>query len=87
MIDRPKLPPLPPFCNGPFRALHEHSSWIVGESPFGGSEHMLDMRGWGFLTGQGQGLALPNEEAAKAQRETMQWVVDAMNEKWARDRA
>jgi hypothetical protein len=79
MTDRPKLPPKPPFCSGPFRALHEESSWIIGESPFGGGEHMLDIRGWGFLTGRGQGLALSDNEAAKAQRETMQWVIDAMN--------
>jgi len=85
MIDRPKLPPKPPFISGPFRALSSSSSWVVGHSPFGDTEHFLDLRGWGFLTGKGQGLALSEGEASRSHIATRQWVIDALNEKWERE--
>lgn len=85
MSARPKLPLMPPFCAGPFVRHHPMSSWIMGQSPFGGLEHMADIRGWGFLTGRGQALALTEIEAVKAQSETLDWIVEAMNEKWERE--
>lgn len=84
--DRPKLPAQPPFVSGPFRAMGTMSSMIVGQSPFGGTEHIADMRGWGFLTGRGQALALPEGEAVKVLIETRDWIIAAMNEKWERER-
>lgn len=84
MIARPKLPANPPFCAGPFSRFKD-SRWINGVDAFGGACHMLDMRGWGYLTGQGQALALPADEAIDAQNATAQWVVDALNAAWERD--
>lgn len=78
-----KLPPLPPFCSGPF-TVNRATNWIEGVDAFGGPCHMLDVRGWGYLTGRGTALRLPDEVAIKAQRETAQWVVDAMNAAWNR---
>ena len=85
MSERPKLPPLPPFCSAPF-TVGEATGWIMGIDVFGGPCHVLDVRGWGYLTGRGTALALDGIVAIQAQAETAQWVVDAMNEKWAKDR-
>jgi hypothetical protein len=45
------------------------------------------MRGWGYLTGRGQALALDTDTAIKAQEQAAKFIVDAMNEKMARDAA
>jgi|GEM_PF-4594183 len=80
---RPPLPDLPVFCTGPFSATR--FGWIVGRDAFGGPCHVADIRGWGYLTGQGQALALDSSSAIKAQKKAAQFIVDAMNEKMARD--
>jgi len=80
---RPPLPDLPVFCTGPFRATR--FGWIVGVDAFGGPCHIADIRGWGYLTGNGQALALDSNIAIKAQTKAAQFIVDAMNEKMARD--
>jgi hypothetical protein len=71
------------FCTGPF--IVSLCGWIVGRDAFGGPCHIADIRGWGYLTGQGQALALPPSEAINAQKKAAQFIVDAMNEKMARD--
>ena len=48
---------------------------------------MLDVRGWGYLTGQGQALALSADSAIAAQEATAEWVVSALNAAWARDQS
>ena len=80
---RPKLPDLPVFCAGPFRV--NFCGWIVGMDAFGGPCHVADIRGWGYLTGHGEALALDSNSAIKAQTKAAQFIVDAMNEKMARD--
>lgn len=82
-MTRPKLPEKPPFCAGPFEVC-KITGHIYGVSAFGGQAKVADMRGWGYLTGQGQALALSYDEAYAAQIATAEWIVDAMNEKLAR---
>ena len=73
-----------PFCDGPFSTL-KGTSWIVGKDHHGEPCHVLDQRGWGYLTGKGQSaLGLDNATASAMQAETQQWVVDAMNAAWNR---
>ena len=73
-----------PFCDGPFSIL-KGTSWIVGKDHHGEPCHVLDQRGWGYLTGKGQSaLGLDNATASAMQAETQQWVVDAMNAAWNR---
>lgn len=87
MQTKPQLPPKAPFCYGPFTAC-KYTSWINGVSPFGGPCHILDMRGWGYLTGGGHlALGLTSEEAIKATRDTAEWVANALNAAVARDNA
>lgn len=81
--ERPKLPPLAPFCAGPFSHM-KGSSWVCGVDAFGGQCHLLDVRGWGYLTGRGTALALPDDVAMRAQKETAEWVVEALNAAWNR---
>lgn len=83
-MERPKLPDLPTFCRGPFY-VRESFRWICGTDEFGGLCHVADIRGWGYLTGRGQALALDFINAVAAQNKTMQFIADAMNEKMARD--
>jgi len=74
---------LKPFCDGPFRVL-DGTSWIVGKDKNGDDCHILDQRGWGYLTGKGYAaLGLDNLTAAKMQGETQQWVVNALNAAWS----
>lgn len=84
MNDRPNLPASPPFCVGPF-TVQKQTLWINGVDAFGESCHMLDVRSWGYLTGQGRALALSPTDAIDAQRATAHWVVDALNVAWQRD--
>ena len=84
MTNRPKLPDTPVFCAGPF-SLWEGSGWIVGTDAFGDMCHVADIRGWGYLTGRGRALALDDDTAFEAQKLAAQFIVDAMNEKMARD--
>jgi hypothetical protein len=86
MTDRPKLPEGPVFCAGPFY-VQAGSLWICGTDAFGGPCHVADIRGWGYLTGRGQALALDADTAIEAQERAAQFIVEAMNEKMARDAA
>lgn len=73
-----------PFCDGPFSVL-EGTGWIVGVGKDGDICHVLDQRGWGYLTGGGAtALGLDYKTAAKKQDEMMRWVVDALNAAWNR---
>lgn len=81
MTIRPSLPDLPTFCRGPFY-LSLHKRWICGTDEFGDLCHIADIRGWGYLTGQGEALALSERDAIAAQEKTAQWIVDAMNAAW-----
>lgn len=79
-MSRPQLPPGHVFAEGPFRVCRlTYSIW--GRDAFGDSCRIVDIRGWGYLTGQGhRALALPPEEALAAQLETLQFIAKAMNE-------
>ena len=79
------IPPLVPFCAAPF-TINKFSGSIDGVDAFGGPCMLLQIRGWGYLTGHGQALRLPEATARKAQTETAQWVCDAMNAKWEADK-
>ena len=81
MTDRPKLPDLPTFARGPFYL--NGAMWICGTDEFGGLCHVADIRGWGYLTGHGQALALDGNTAFAAQKKTAEWIVAAMNAAWA----
>jgi hypothetical protein len=77
-MKRPVLPDLPTFARPPFRVC-KHTAKIYGVDEFGGSCMIADMRGWGYLTGQGQALALSSKDAFKAQLKTAEFIVEAMN--------
>lgn len=71
-----------PFCDGPFSIL-KGTTWIVGKDKNGDLCHVLDQRGWGYLTGKGRSaLALDSATAIKMQEDMQQWVVDALNAAW-----
>ena len=77
MSERPKLPESPPFAKGPY--FVNGAMWICGVDAYGGSCHVADIRGWGYLTGHGMALALPSDDAFQAQKDTAEWIVAAMN--------
>lgn len=69
--------------SGPFTAC---MGMVFAKHPDIGDVRILDMRAWGFLTGQGHcALRLSEEEAEKIQDDTMGWIVEAINEKRARE--
>jgi len=73
-----------PFCDGPFSIL-KGTDWIVGKDKHGDICHVLDQRGWGYLTGKGHSaLGLDNVTASQMQADMQQWVVDALNAAWNR---
>lgn len=73
-----------PFCDGPFSVL-KGTNWIVGKDKHGDICHVLDQRGWGYLTGKGHSaLGLDNVTASQMQADMQQWVVDALNAAWNR---
>ena len=73
-----------PFCDGPFSIL-KGTNWIVGKDKHGDICHVLDQRGWGYLTGKGHAaLGLDNVTASQIQADMQQWVVDALNAAWNR---
>jgi hypothetical protein len=58
----------------------EHGRMIFGQSKKGGGAHVLDIRGWGYLTGKGGGaLGLCEEQAIEAQKAIEAYVVAAWN--------
>jgi len=71
-----------PFCDGPFKVI-KSTRWIVGKDKHGDDCHILDQRGWGYLTGGGHAaLGLDTATASQMQDEMQQWVVDALNAAW-----
>ena len=71
-----------PFCDGPFKSI-KRTCWIVGKDKNGDDCHILDQRGWGYLTGKGHAaLGLDTETAYKLQKDMQEWVVDALNAAW-----
>lgn len=53
---------------------------IWGESQKGGDTHVLDVRGWGYLTGRGHGaLGLSGADGIAAQRAVQAYVVASWN--------
>jgi len=73
-----------PFCDGPFSIL-KGTNWIVGKDKHGDICHVLDQRGWGYLTGKGHSaLRLDSATASQMQADMQQWVVDALNAAWNR---
>jgi hypothetical protein len=53
---------------------------IFGQSKKGANAHILDIRGWGYLTGKGGGaLGLSEEQAIEAQKAIEAYVVAAWN--------
>jgi hypothetical protein len=53
---------------------------IWGQSKKGGDAHLLDIRGWGYLTGRGDGaLGLSEDEGIEAQRAVQTYAVAAWN--------
>jgi hypothetical protein len=62
---------------GPFKFAHD-KIWMP--SAKGGDTFVLDIRGWGYLTGHGSGaLGLPNNTAMALQDAFGQMVADALN--------
>ena len=85
-MDRPKLPDFPLFSQpGLVRAFCTDPSMICGPDAFGAAVKIADVRGWGYLTGQGRALALDHDTAYEAQKRTGQFIIDAINEKLVRD--
>ncbi len=44
-----------------------------------GDTTVLDVRGWGYLTGRGGGLAMSEDDAVKVQDQFEEWVIAALN--------
>ena len=65
-----------PYFRPPFR-YEIGSIWGSGE----GAEKLLDIRGWGHLTGGG-GHNLPAEQAAKIQDEIGEHIARLLNASW-----
>jgi hypothetical protein len=65
--------------HGPY-TTDAYGSYIYGPSEKGGVTPVLDIRAWGYLTGNGQGsLALPAEEAVSEQQSFAKWVTSRLN--------
>ena len=60
--------------------LRVQGTWFEIKHPTKGWTHIMDMRGWGFLTGKGHGaLGLPEGEAITIQRDLAAEVVHTWN--------
>lgn len=84
--DPPPMPPappsttcsLPPFFKPPFR--HE-SGLILCRGTKEGDSIVLDVRGWGYLTGKGCGAhGMTDYAAISVQDQFGEWVAHALNE-------
>lgn len=65
---------------GPSLSADDFGYQIWGDSQKGGDTHVLDVRGWGYLTGKGAGaLGLSDAEAMSAQRAIQRYAVAAWN--------
>ena len=50
-----------------------------------GSVQILDIRGWGYLTGRGGGLGINQDDAERVQDDFEKWVVNALNNQMKED--
>jgi len=66
--------------HGPFKT-DDFASYIYGSNDkIGGDNPVLEIRGWGYLTGNGHGaLGLSHAEAVSEQKRFASFVVDALN--------
>ena len=66
--------------HGPFKT-DDFASYIYGSNDkIGGDNPVLEIRGWGYLTGNGHGaLGLSHAEAVAEQKRFASFVVDALN--------
>jgi hypothetical protein len=56
----------------------DNAGYIWADSLKGGRTHMIDVRGWGYLTGRGSGaLALDNDTASRLQDELGRLIASA----------
>jgi hypothetical protein len=86
-MTRLTLPDSPIFVSGPFFALSDNSLLICGRDSNGDPAQVIDIRGWGHLTGEGHGaLALSNGRAVQLQKEMRDWTIAAMNEAWEKQK-
>lgn len=68
--------------------IDQLSGSIMAPSAKGGFRTVLDLRGWGYLTGKGHGaLSLPAETAAAEQDALARFIIEACREKAERDTA
>jgi len=58
----------------------EQGAMIFCKNQKGGDQLLLDVRGWGNLTGVG-GMNLPESEAIKMLDSLGEWIADAINQK------
>lgn len=66
---------------GPYK--HDcHGRVLAGEKGF----FFAEVRGWGALTGRGGGMGLSEDQAVAIQGANLQFLVDALNEKEAREK-
>ena len=62
------------------RVMPHSRGWIEIDHPERGWSHIADVRGWGFLTGKGDGaLGLPEDEALEMQKSFGVALVAAWN--------
>lgn len=56
-----------------------YTGWIQSENPYGkGEMHLADIRGWGHLTGKGQGAcSMDDDEAYKIQKANAEFIAHA----------
>jgi hypothetical protein len=67
---------LPSQLKGPFYGAGMGKIFIHTKC---GDTTVLDVRGWGYLTGRGGGLAMAEDDAVKVQDQFEAWVIAALN--------
>lgn len=67
---------LPSQLKGPFYGVGMGKIFIHTKC---GDTTVLDVRGWGYLTGRGGGLAMSEDDAVKIQDQFEEWVIAALN--------
>ena len=67
---------LPEQFDGEFYGYNIGKVFIKTEC---GHTHVIDIRGWGYLTGRGGGLAMGEDEACETQDQFERWVIKALN--------
>ena len=72
----PTTCPLPSQLKGPFYGVGTGKIFIHTKC---GDTTVLDVRGWGYLTGRGGGIAMSEDDAVKVQDQFEEWVIAALN--------